>query len=179
MQSNACGNLIFSHFEIFHLNSLFFIFRIQDVLLHCKIARCRINRLTRSTLSALKASMAAYRKCFFSKWLKFRHLSWSEIWHFMWVIFIFNLLKKIKLNLLDLKQRPPVSFFVDNLESSSSYRLILFAVNAKGRSEPVILDDISFKGVAKFTGEFNGFYSCCWLLVWLKICAKKIIMQIN
>jgi hypothetical protein len=42
---------------------------------------------------------------------------------------------------------------LDNVESSSSYRLILFAVNAKGRSEPVIIDDITFKGVAKFTGE--------------------------
>jgi hypothetical protein len=29
-------------------------------------------------------------------------------------------------------------------------------VNAKGRSEPVIIDDISFKGVAKFTGEFKS-----------------------
>jgi hypothetical protein len=58
-------------------------------------------------------------------------------------------------------QRPPISFVLDNLESSSSYRLILFAVNAKGRSEPVIIDDISFKGVVKFSGEqtwcdFNG-----------------------
>ncbi|XP_070493801.1 neural cell adhesion molecule 2 [Chironomus tepperi] len=51
--------------------------------------------------------------------------------------------------------RPPVSFVLDNLEATTSYRLILFAVNAKGRSEPVIIDDISFKGVAKFTGVSN------------------------
>ena len=51
-------------------------------------------------------------------------------------------------------QRPPVAFVLDNLEATTSYRLILFAVNAKGRSEPVIIDDISFKGVAKFTGKF-------------------------
>ncbi|CRK88301.1 CLUMA_CG002080, isoform A [Clunio marinus] len=51
--------------------------------------------------------------------------------------------------------RPPVSFILDNVESSSSYRLILFAVNPKGRSEPVIIDDITFKGVAKFTGVSN------------------------
>lgn len=50
-------------------------------------------------------------------------------------------------------QRPPVSFVLDNVEATSSYRLILFAVNQKGRSEPVIIDDITFKGVAKFTGE--------------------------
>lgn len=49
-------------------------------------------------------------------------------------------------------QRPPVSFFIDNLEPGSSYRIILFAVNPKGRSEPTIIDDINFKGVAKFTG---------------------------
>ena len=47
-----------------------------------------------------------------------------------------------------------MSFVLDNLEATTSYRLILFAVNAKGRSEPVIIDDISFKGVAKFTGKF-------------------------
>jgi len=31
--------------------------------------------------------------------------------------------------------------------------MVIFAVNAKGRSEPTIIDDINFKGVAKFTGE--------------------------
>jgi hypothetical protein len=31
-------------------------------------------------------------------------------------------------------------------------------VNAKGRSEPVIIDDISFKGVAKFTGTGELFF---------------------
>ncbi|XP_037920773.1 neural cell adhesion molecule 2 [Hermetia illucens] len=52
--------------------------------------------------------------------------------------------------------RAPVNFFIDNLEPGSSYRIILFAVNAKGRSEPTIIDDITFKGVAKFTGPSNG-----------------------
>lgn len=50
-------------------------------------------------------------------------------------------------------QKPPVSFFLDNLEPGTSYRLIMFAANAKGRSEPTVIDDISFKGVAKYTGE--------------------------
>lgn len=50
-------------------------------------------------------------------------------------------------------QRAPVAFFIDNLEPGSSYRIILFAVNAKGRSEPTIIDDITFKGVAKYTGK--------------------------
>uniref|UniRef100_A0A182UA33 Ig-like domain-containing protein n=1 Tax=Anopheles melas TaxID=34690 RepID=A0A182UA33_9DIPT len=50
-------------------------------------------------------------------------------------------------------QHPPVQFFIDNLEPGSSYRIILFAANAKGRSEPVIIDDITFKGVAKYTGK--------------------------
>lgn len=52
-------------------------------------------------------------------------------------------------------QRPPVAFYIENLEPGSSYRIILFAVNAKGRSEPTIIDDITFKGVAKFTGKSN------------------------
>ncbi|XP_052899973.1 hemicentin-1 [Anopheles moucheti] len=52
-------------------------------------------------------------------------------------------------------QHPPVQFFIDNLEPGSSYRIILFAANAKGRSEPVIIDDITFKGVAKYTGVSN------------------------
>lgn len=47
----------------------------QDVRLHCKIVRCQINRLTQFMLSALKALMAAYRKCFSSKWWKFPHLN--------------------------------------------------------------------------------------------------------
>ncbi|XP_062702027.1 hemicentin-1 [Aedes albopictus] len=52
-------------------------------------------------------------------------------------------------------QHPPVQFFLDNLEPGTSYRIILFAANAKGRSEPVIVDDITFKGVAKYTGVSN------------------------
>lgn len=50
-------------------------------------------------------------------------------------------------------QKPPVSFFIDNLEAGSSYRIILFSANAKGRSEPTIIDEITFKGVAKYTGN--------------------------
>ncbi|KAI8129944.1 hypothetical protein FF38_11844 [Lucilia cuprina] len=50
----------------------------------------------------------------------------------------------------------PVTFFIDNLDPSATYRMIIFAINAKGRSEPIIIDDINFKGVAKFTGASNG-----------------------
>ncbi|KAG4077787.1 hypothetical protein HA402_011216 [Bradysia odoriphaga] len=53
-------------------------------------------------------------------------------------------------------EHPPVVFFIDNLEPNYSYRIIMFAVNAKGRSEPTIIDDITFKGVATFTGQSNG-----------------------
>lgn len=49
----------------------------------------------------------------------------------------------------------PVTFFIDNLDPSATYRMIIFAVNAKGRSEPIIIDDINFKGVAKFTGKLK------------------------
>ncbi|CAH0395031.1 unnamed protein product [Bemisia tabaci] len=34
----------------------------------------------------------------------------------------------------------------------SSYRILLFSYNSKGRSEPVILEAVALKGVAKFTG---------------------------
>lgn len=36
------------------------------------------------------------------------------------------------------------------------YRILLFAVNPKGRSEPVVIDGITFKGVAKYTGTADG-----------------------
>lgn len=46
-----------------------------------------------------------------------------------------------------------MTFVIDNLDQAATYRMVIFAVNAKGRSEPTIIDDINFKGVAKFTGE--------------------------
>lgn len=46
---------------------------------------------------------------------------------------------------------PPV-FSAEGLETGSSYRVHLYAINAKGRSDPTIIDSITFKGVAKFTG---------------------------
>lgn len=49
----------------------------------------------------------------------------------------------------------PVTFFIDNLDPLATYRMIIFAVNAKGRSEPIIIDDINFKGVAKYTGKYS------------------------
>lgn len=50
-------------------------------------------------------------------------------------------------------QKPPVSFYVEDLEPGNVYRVVLFSSNAKGRSEPIVLDDISFKGVAKYTSS--------------------------
>lgn len=52
-------------------------------------------------------------------------------------------------------QQPPVSFYVDALRPDTSYRILLFSVNPKGRSEPVIIDGIHFKGPAKFAGATN------------------------
>lgn len=68
---------------------------------------------------------------------------WFDYLFFNWLKTIFHYIF----------QRPPVAFYIDNLEPGSSYRIILFAVNAKGRSEPTIIDDITFKGVAKYTGK--------------------------
>lgn len=59
-------------------------------------------------------------------------------------------------------QRPPVTFFVDDVEPGTTYRVILYSANAKGRSEAIVLDEISFKGVAKYTSSkynLNIFFS--------------------
>lgn len=42
---------------------------------------------------------------------------------------------------------------MDNMVPDTSYRILLFAVNPKGRSEPVLIDGVNFKGVAKYTGN--------------------------
>ncbi|KAG8228131.1 hypothetical protein J437_LFUL000133 [Ladona fulva] len=39
------------------------------------------------------------------------------------------------------------------LEPGVSFQVVLYAVNAKGRSDPTIIDGVTFKGVAKYTGE--------------------------
>ena len=45
---------------------------------------------------------------------------------------------------------------VAGLSTGRSYRLFLYAVNAKGRSEPTVLEPVTLKGVAMYTtGEFN------------------------
>ncbi|XP_022903611.1 neural cell adhesion molecule 2 isoform X2 [Onthophagus taurus] len=48
--------------------------------------------------------------------------------------------------------RTPPHFYADGLEPGASYRIMLYSVNAKGRSDPAILDAVTFKGVAKYTG---------------------------
>jgi len=40
-----------------------------------------------------------------------------------------------------------------SLEQSSAYQVRVYAINAKGRSDPVVLQELRFKGVAKYTGE--------------------------
>ena len=46
-------------------------------------------------------------------------------------------------------------FEVPGLEPGRNYRLHLYAVNAKGRSDPVVLEPVTLKGVAMYTtGEF-------------------------
>ncbi|XP_034941129.1 hemicentin-1-like [Chelonus insularis] len=47
-------------------------------------------------------------------------------------------------------QQGPV-FDVPNLEPGRNYRLLLYAVNAKGKSDPVVLESITLKGVAMYT----------------------------
>lgn len=45
-------------------------------------------------------------------------------------------------------------FDVENLDPLGSYRLILYSMNAKGRSEPTIIDIIKLKDIAKYTGDY-------------------------
>nr|CAD7586356.1 unnamed protein product [Timema genevievae] len=52
---------------------------------------------------------------------------------------------------LSVPRGPPV-FDVYGMEPGASYRVHLYATNAKGRSEPFVIEPITFKGVAKFTG---------------------------
>jgi hypothetical protein len=42
-------------------------------------------------------------------------------------------------------------FEVPGLEPGRNYRLLLYAVNAKGRSDPVVLEPVTLKGVAMYT----------------------------
>lgn len=50
------------------------------------------------------------------------------------------------------------AFEVAGLTTGRSYRLFLYAINAKGRSEPAILEPVTLKGVAMYTtGECIDF----------------------
>lgn len=42
-------------------------------------------------------------------------------------------------------------FEVPGLEPGRNYKLLLYAVNAKGRSDPVVLEPVTLKGVAMYT----------------------------
>ncbi|TDG44787.1 hypothetical protein AWZ03_008761 [Drosophila navojoa] len=71
------------------------------------------------------------------------------------------MLELVELNSLQLARNitihhTPVTFIIENLDQAATYRMIIFAVNVKGRSEPTIIDDINFKGVAKLTGNSTG-----------------------
>lgn len=53
------------------------------------------------------------------------------------------------------------TFEVTGLTTGKSYRLFLYAINAKGRSEPAILEPVTLKGVAMYTtGECIDFLIC-------------------
>lgn len=52
-------------------------------------------------------------------------------------------------------QRGPVNFFLDNLQSGAFYRIILYSVNIRGRSEALVIDQIEVKDAAKLTGKYS------------------------
>lgn len=57
---------------------------------------------------------------------------------------------------------------MEALEPETFYRILLFAANAKGRSEPTVIDDVHLEGPVKYTGKFllpgARLYSNCPLL---------------
>ncbi|KAF5299126.1 hypothetical protein FQR65_LT09484 [Abscondita terminalis] len=68
------------------------------------------------------------------------------------------LMEILELPLLELRlnattYKTPPTFYAEGLEPGISYRILLYAINAKGRSDPAVIDAITFKGVAKYTGS--------------------------
>ncbi|KAI5740682.1 hypothetical protein M8J76_006082 [Diaphorina citri] len=51
---------------------------------------------------------------------------------------------------ITVNQTPP-EFKIFGIESGTTYEIRLYAVNAKGKSDPVILETVTFKGVAKYS----------------------------
>lgn len=50
-------------------------------------------------------------------------------------------------------QHPPVNFRLQNLKPNTSYRILLFAVNQKGRSEPTVLDNLHIGEHVQYNGK--------------------------
>lgn len=48
--------------------------------------------------------------------------------------------------------RTPPTFEIEGLEPGASYRLNMYSVNGKGRSDPATIETVVFKGQAKFVG---------------------------
>lgn len=44
-------------------------------------------------------------------------------------------------------------FFLDNLEPDVTFRVAIYAVNAKGKSHGVVLEEVTFRDAEKRTGE--------------------------
>lgn len=53
---------------------------------------------------------------------------------------------------VSVSRTPPV-FDLFGIESGASYQVNLYSINAKGRSDPIVLETITFKGVAKYTSK--------------------------
>lgn len=53
-------------------------------------------------------------------------------------------------------------FLLDNLEPDITFKIVVFAVNAKGRSHGVVLEEVTFRDAEKRTGrsriDVNSYY---------------------
>lgn len=77
------------------------------------------------------------------------------------------LLRQVRANVSS--NHTPV-FEVQNLDSHSSYTLVLYAANAKGRSEEVALYTVGIRSPDKYTGKYlyGSFVICLFCLVFLE-----------
>lgn len=47
-------------------------------------------------------------------------------------------------------------FLLDNLEPDVTFRIIVFAVNSKGKSQGVVLEEVTFRDAEKRTGKWKS-----------------------
>lgn len=47
-------------------------------------------------------------------------------------------------------------FYLSNLEPDVTFKIVVFAVNSKGRSQGIVLEEVTFRDPEKRTGKFKN-----------------------